>query len=188
MHPILHRLRRFRDEEDGIIMAEFLLLLPLLIWAFLALFIYWDAFRTINESQKASYAVADLISRQNDVPLSFVNGMDDVMEMMITNSPNVKVRITSVEWDRDDNRHYVLFSRSPGNEMPSLTTAQMVPLRGKIPIMADHDSVVIVETETDYKPLFDVGIAPQTFTNFVVTRPRFYRRICLIEQPCPATM
>lgn len=185
------RLRRFGSDEDGLVMTEFLILLPLLIWAFIALFIFWDAFRTINQAQKASYAVSDLISRQRgDVPLSFINGMDDVMAMLAPSASDPRLRVTSVEWDPDNDRHWVLFSRSPGNRMAQLATADMRNLRPSIPAMADHDSVIIVQTEVDYHPIFDVGINSGTFHNFVVTRPRFYRRICLVESmaTCPATM
>lgn len=195
------RLRRFaRDEDGALVLTEFLLLLPMLVWGFIALFVYWDAFRTINESQKASYTVADLISRQGDVSTAFINGMDDVMDFMVTNSTGIRVRVTSVQWDPANDRHYVLFSRSPGNAMPRLTTAQMRDLRDRIPVMANLDGVVIIETEVDYTPAFSVGfdsillaigVDSQTFRNFVVTRPRgAARRICLVESmsTCPAWM
>lgn len=191
MNLRLPRLRRFGSDEDGLVMTEFLILLPLLIWAFIALFIFWDAFRTINQAQKATYAVSDLLSRQRgDVPLSFVNGMDDVMAMLVPGGTDPRLLVTSVEWDPDNDRHWVLFSRSPGNRMPQLVTSDMRDMRPAIPEMADHDSVIIVQSEIDYNPIFDVGINSGTFRNFVVTRPRFYRRICLVESmaSCPATM
>lgn len=178
-----HRIRRFGREEDGLVMAEFLIMLPLLIWTFMALFVYWDVFRTINDSQKASYAVSDLISRQSEIDMPFVNGMQTVVEYL-SNGADVDVRITSVEWDEDDG-YRVLFSRSPGNAMPRHTNATITALADRIPVMADNETVVIVETRTQYEPGFEVGLTDQEFNHFVVTRPRYFRRVCLIEQPCP---
>lgn len=178
------RLRRFRDQEDGLVMTEFLIMLPLLIWTFMALFIYWDAFRTINQAQKASYAVSDLLSRQSEVNLGFVNGMENVMEYL-TGETDVRVRITSFDWDEEDNEYRVFFSRSPGNKLAQLDATDLADMTGRIPAMADNDSVVLVETEVAYDPAFEVGIPNHTFDNFVITRPRYYLRVCLTEQPCP---
>ena len=66
-------IRAFAKDESGILLAETLILLPLLIWAFLALFVYWDAFRTINVSQKAAYSIADLMSRQGEIKQPFID-------------------------------------------------------------------------------------------------------------------
>ena len=61
-----------------------------------------------------------------------------------------------------------------------------------IPVMANLDSVVIVETEVDYDSSFDVGvlglksgIQDQTILNFIVTRPRYYTRVCMDIPACP---
>ncbi|WP_225027018.1 TadE/TadG family type IV pilus assembly protein [Xinfangfangia pollutisoli] len=188
MTRLTQRLRDFRNREDGLILTEFLILLPLLIWTFLAMFVYWDAFRTINQAQKASYAISDLISRQKEVDTKLVDGMSNVMQYL-TSESDVQVRVTSVQWMQAENKYYVLFSRSPGGKMPALTAANVYALRKSIPAMSDRDSVVIVETLTAYRPAFDIGIPASTFDNFVVTRPRYYRRICLVGGgSCPSNL
>ncbi len=188
MKSLAHRIRRFRDQEDGLIMTEFLIMLPLLTWTFMALFIYWDAFRTVNAAQKAAYSVSDLISRQNQVDTTFINGMQTVTEYLISTSPKVNIRITSVKYKEEDDSLYVLFSRSPGNKLPQLTNADVnfTEFRDRIPLMADQDSVVVVETGVDYKPGFQVGIPYSTFRNFVVTRPRYYLQVCFAGLSCPS--
>lgn len=187
MTILKRQIRRFRDQEDGLVMTEFLIMLPLLIWTFMALFIYWDAFRTINQSQKASYAVSDLISRQSDINVSFIDGMKNVMQYL-TGETDVKLRITSIQWKEPENEYYVLFSRSPGGQLPALSKTDIWNMRDRIPEMTDRDSVVIVESVVAYDPAFEVGIPNHSFDNFVVTRPRYYRRVCLIEQPCPTNL
>lgn len=187
LNMLSRRLRRFRKDEDGLVMTEILIMLPLLIWTFAALFIWWDAFRTINLSQKASYAVSDLISRQSEVDLNFISGMQEVMDYL-SESPDNQIRVTSIEWDQQGNRYTVLFSRSPGNALPELTSNDLQELADRIPVMADNETVVIVETLTPYAPILKVGVNNQMMENFVVTRPRFHRRVCLVEQPCPAEL
>ena len=210
MKSLAHRIRRFRDQEDGLVMTEFLIMLPLLIWGFIALFVYWDAFRTVNAAQKAAYSVSDLISRQNEVDTTFINGMQTVTEYLVADSPGVRIRITSVKYKEDDDSLQVLFSRSPGDKMPRLTNSDInePSFRDRIPLMANQDSVVIVETEVDYIPgewsfrklrtksndpeygrwlTIDVGIPASTFRNFVVTRPRYHNlQVCFTGLSCPA--
>ena len=75
MRKLKQRFGTFLRDEDGLILAEGLLMLPLVIWALVAMFIYWDVFRTINITQKAAYGVADLLSRQKvEIPLAFADG------------------------------------------------------------------------------------------------------------------
>lgn len=199
------RFAHFMRSEDGTVMAEFLILLPLLLWCFMALFVYWDAFRTINEGQKASYAVADLLTRQANVSRNFVGGMDDLIAWLLaTPVSRVSVRVTSIQWDEGNNRFLLLMSESPGNKMPALTQAHInTPgFKSRIPAMADADTVIVVETDITYRPpflvddgtytnqnnaervyLLSLNIPAQSFTNFIVTRPRNFR-LCLIESPC----
>lgn len=190
-------LRRFRREEDGTVLTEFLILLPLLIWATMAIFVYWDTFRTLNEAQKASYAVADMISRQRaDITTGLVNGLDEAMEMMMTDAGAINVRLTSVQYSTAG-LYVVLFSRSSDGVLAGLNAAAITARASEIPIMAPLDSVVILETEVTFTPLFDLGILGsafgpavegRTFRNFVVTRPRSLLRICLSGITCPTVV
>lgn len=177
------RVRRFAADESGLIMTEFLILLPLLVWTFMALVVYWDTWRTINEAQKASYAVADLISRQNRVDNNFVTSMETVMRGLMGGQSPVSMRITSVQWRKPVNEngvYSVIFSRSPNNRKLPLTAAQVNNnISHLIPAMNSGDTAVILETWTDYTPGFDVGIPLSSFQNFIVTKPRFYRCVFL---------
>lgn len=196
MHLFRTSLRAFARDEDGSMVAEFLILLPILIWGFLALIVYWDVFRTINVSQKAAYSISDLVSRQEVVTESFVSGLQNVLNFLTPGAPQSRMRITSIEFRENtpeasptawgDDQYVLLWSRAPGS--PSITpytTAQIQLLRDRIPLLDDLQSAIIVETWVDYVPAFDIGIlnfAPgltnQTFTEFVVTFPR-RRRVCL---------
>ncbi len=183
-------LGRFARDEGGTVIAEAVIVLPLFVWAYIALFVYWDVFRSMNTVQKAAYTVSDMISREKNklgITTAYVTGMKQVMEYLIDADQNVRMRVTSVSWSDPNQRFEVHWSRSPGNTMTPLTTTTLQGYAYEIPKMLAGDYVVVVEVEVDFQPAFDVGLAPQTFRQFIVTRPRFLPCIALDNIPCPIT-
>lgn len=202
MRNLKHRFATFLRDEDGLILAEGLMMLPLVVWALVAMFIYWDVFRTINVTQKAAYGVADLLSRQKDtIPLTFANGLQKVVDFLTPGGHPVKLRITSFECNSSSGTNKVcnyntgsyklLFSFSPGNKVPPLTEAQIqqwkgtTATNGKIPTLNNLESVFVVETSVEFKSQMStvlmgllVNVQNNTFGEFIVTRPR-HRRLCL---------
>ena len=199
MRQLKHRFSTFLRDEDGLILVEGLIMLPLLVWVLVAMFIYWDVFRTINVSQKTAYSIADLLSRQRtEIPLSYANGLQNVVNFLSPGGHPVKMRITSFECKSSSGtpaeqicngtrgNYRLLFSFSPGNKVPELTEAQIAAWKGvKIPTMVHNESVFVVETQVDYKAQLPVallglliGVEDQSFGEFIVTRPR-NRRLCL---------
>lgn len=178
-------LRRFKRDEAGTLMAEAVLVLPFMLWSYLALFVYWDSYRAINVVQKAAYTISDMISREM-VPVTdaYITGMDSVMEYLIDQDQDAKIRVTSVTWSSVNKRFEVKWSRSPHNGMPALTTSSLQALSGRIPMMSDGDHVVLVEVQVNYEPAFNVGFGDNMLTQFVVTRPRFVPKVCLTGVVC----
>lgn len=178
-------LARFARREEGTIMAETVIILPMMLWSFLALFVYWDSFRSMNTTQKASYTIADMISREmvavND---AYITGMRNVMQYMLDQGEVPRIRVTSVSYSLANNRFEVRWSRSPSNALPILTTTSLQSLASRIPAMSDGDHVIIVETKVDYKPSFNVGVEDTVLEQFIVTRPRFVPRICHASVSC----
>lgn len=171
-------LRHFRRSEDGNVMIEALFVLPMLFWAAFGLFTFWDAHRQINLAQKGAYGVADMLSRrQLPVDCAYLNGVHALMDYTIPGTQRSKLRITSVVWSQARNQFEVQWSRSPGNGMPRLTTASLQASRDHIPQMWDGDTVILVETEIGYEPVFDVGLDSLRIRQFVVTRPRLAPRV-----------
>lgn len=191
MYALLHPFRRFARNERGAILLETIIMLPVLIWALMAMAAYWDAYRTVNRQQKAAYAVADVIARQRTVTPAYVDAMDNVVNYMLDDGQTVKLRLTSVGWSDGNNRFEVKWSRSPSSLMPALTTATLQPLVGKIPKMTASSTIMLLETELAYEPNINVGVnnamgvQAQTLKQFIVTRPRFSDKICLSTvTPC----
>lgn len=177
---------RFRNDETGTIMAEAVLVLPFMLWSYLALFVYWDSYRSVNTVQKSAYTISDMISREMvSVSDAYINGMDSMLEYMIDQDQDAKLRVTSITWSELNNRYEVHWSRSPNNAMPVLTTGSLTTISGRLPVMADGDFIVLVEVEVGYTPSFNVGLGDQVNTQFIATRPRFQRCVPINNGTCP---
>lgn len=185
-------LKRFFNDQTGSIIAETVIVLPFMLWAYLALFVYWDAFRAVNISQKAAYTVSDMLSREMvTLPTNYVNGMQTLMTYLVGDAPGVRMRVTSVTYNLSKKQYQVEWSRSPNNALAQLTTATIANLKSQIPTLADGDHVMLVETEVDYEPPFDIGmgdfsvnVGNRVLKQFIVTRPRFVPKICLTGVTC----
>lgn len=191
MTRLRQSLRAFSRDERGVLLVEFLFLVPMMIWAFIALVVYWDVFRTINVSQKAAYSISDLMSRQVIVKQAFLDGMDDILAFLTPGASASRLRITSLRFDAGptnattDDKYVLVFSHSSSSSIPKYTQTTIQPLKTMIPILDNTESVIIVETWVDYAPDFDIGVlnmapglAGQTFTQFIVTKPRT-KEVCL---------
>ncbi|MDB5664969.1 hypothetical protein [Cypionkella sp.] len=185
MKSLRYTLERFSRDESGTLMAEALIVLPFMLWAYLALFVYWDAYRAVNTAQKAAYTISDMISREMvTLPTNYVTGMRDLMRYLIDKDQTVKLRVTSVTWSSANARFEVDWSRSPDNAMPQQTTTTIATSAYRIPAMADGDRVIIVDAEVSYHPAFDVGMNDEVIKQFIVTRPRFIPKLCMTGVTC----
>ena len=184
--PFARWATRFLRDEKGAVIAEAVIVLPVMLWAYLALFVYWDAFRSMNTVQKAAYTISDMVSREMvGITSAYVNGLDNMLEYLVDNSQTVSLRVTSVTWSAPNNRFEVHWSRSPDNAKPVLTTATLQNYAGQIPNMTAGDYVVIVEVWENYAPSFEVGMEGMVFNQFIVTRPRFLPCIPIDAVACP---
>lgn len=184
MKRLMTRARRFRRNDEGSVLVEAVMVLPTMFWAVLAMFVYWDAYRSINTVQKAAYTVSDTISRlRTDVDGTYLSGLNTVMNYLLDAGQTARMRVTSVTWDAYEDRFEVLWSYSPGAAMAALDTDTLQPYASLIPAMTDGDTVVVVEAAVDYAPAFNVGLADTTIEQFVVTRPRS-GRVCFVDTDC----
>lgn len=203
MRKLMSYLSRFRRDERGVLMAETVIMLPLLIWSYLALYVYWDVYSMANRSQKAAYTISDMISREmntTSLTTSYITGMRDLMEYLIGTEDTVRIRVSSLTYSSTKKRYEVDWSVSPGSAFPALTTANLTSATtDRVPTLADGDRVMVVETEVDYSPAFSsvgavldvgldepitVGLTDTVMKQFIVTRPRFVPKICMTGFTC----
>lgn len=174
MRTVLRRkLQTFARDSRGSISVEFVLVMPFLFWAFMASYVYFDGYRQSAVNLKAAYTISDLISRETAaVNDDYIDSMYSLLQLMVRSNSRVKMRISVVRYDADDDRYYVDWSKARG--YTTLRTNDNVgDIRERLPVMPDAERVILVETDNTFVPLFNVGLDNIELENFVFTRPRF---------------
>ncbi|EBA16666.1 hypothetical protein RSK20926_02639 [Roseobacter sp. SK209-2-6] len=175
---IFHKLKSFRQKQEGSVTVEFVIYIPLLLWLFAAIYTFFDAFRQESINLKAAYTVSDLISRETTtLTEDYMDSMHEMTQLLIRGDSSVSLRVTVVRWDEDNDRYYVDWSKVRGDNLAGTFTAWTNATVGEIeddlPNMPDEERVIVVETFNDLVPAFEVGLPDLDIENFVFTRPRF---------------
>lgn len=182
MPQILSRaLRRYARDDSGTITVETVFVLPLVFWAFLATFVYFDAFAARTESQRAAYTVADSIGRQQFDPLTpeEIETYNRIYSYLSGGQPRTALRVTSVIWNPIEEAYEVVWSYGTNNLDPWDDTFLTPEVVERFPILPSRESVYVVETMVDYVPIMAslpmVGrvLNRQTLRQFIIARPRF---------------
>ncbi len=171
--PLRTRLRQFRDDTKGTVAIEAVIALPVLFWAFMATFVFFDAYRQNSINIKAAYMVGDMLSRETSaIDDDYMDGMMSLFEYLAGTERQTKLRVTVLQWDEEDDKYYRDWSESRGG-VTLLTNNDLENLRDSLPILSDNERAILVETWSGYEPPFSVGLGDQDMYNFVVTSPRF---------------
>jgi Flp pilus assembly protein TadG len=171
--------RHFLRSERGTFTVEAVVIFPLLVWAYTAMFVFWDAFKTQNINLKATYTIADMISReQEELCTSYFEGARTIYAFLNAGDANHRIRVTNVRRiatpGGGTTPTYQFWSYASAGLNPYTSSAQFASI---VPMMAVFDSVIIVTTATDWEPLFNAGLGAMTLSETVVTSPRFAPQI-----------
>lgn len=171
------RLAGFHEDLAGSISVEAALLMPLLCWFYIGSFVWFDAYKSQNANLKATYTLADMLSREtNEIDDDYLEGLNTVFDYLAKTSQPTYIRVTTVKCvsNCDNSARHLHVDWSYATEGRSaLDHAAIQTYVDKIPMMPSGDTVILLETFMDYEPLFNAGIQASTFENYVVTRPRF---------------
>ena len=166
-------LRRFWAEDRAAVAFEAVIILPVLAWAFIGSFVFFDAFRTYNSSIKATYAIADVLSRQVNTVFAYdIEGMHTIFDHLVRSDTGTRMRVTQIMYHGATDTYRVDWSYATAGEA-RLFTANLVDIEELLPVMANAERIVLVETFIPYSPAFDIGLDVLTFANFTFTRPRY---------------
>ncbi len=170
-------LRRFTRDTSGSLSVETAIILPALCYIYVGSFVWFDAFRMQNVNLKATYTIADMISRETEgIDATYFQGLDDVYTYLTYGDHDTQLRISIIECtaDCDDESNRVLdvcwSKASEGRE--TLTTGMLRGNSGIVPLFAKGDELIVAETFMLYTPAFNVGLGQQVFENAVFTSPR----------------
>ncbi|TNC51928.1 hypothetical protein FHG66_03720 [Rubellimicrobium rubrum] len=168
--------RRFRRDESGSITVEAVLMIPILVWVLLASFVFFNSYRQQSLNLKVAYTLTDIVSRETNEPITpeFVDSLFRLQGFLLGTGEPQKLRLSLIRYTAGPPATYrVVWSQERG-WAGTMTNARLNSIKDKaIPLMSDGEVAIILETSADYTPAFRVGIGPQTFTNFMVMRPRF---------------
>lgn len=184
-------LRRWRNDEDGSVAVETLLMVPLLAWAFLSTLVYFDAYRTESISEKAALTIADMLSRETGyVNADYLNGTRDLLEFLALHdsSPEMRITVFYNHIHANGNEHlHQAWSKVRNTTKPVLTTADIRAMAGRLPDLADQERAILVETWTDYDPPYEPMLASALNSfemgTFTVISPRFTSSLCWNADP-----
>lgn len=170
---LIPRLRAFAADTRGNVSVEFVLVMPFLFWAFMAVYVYFDGYRQSSVNLKAAYTISDLISRETNVLNDdYIDSMYSLLATLTRARSSIKLRISVIRFDVEDDRYYVDWSETRGfATVRSNDTISLI--HNRLPTMPDNERVILVETRNMFVPLFGIGMEKKELRNFVFTRPRF---------------
>lgn len=179
-------IRRFWADRSGTMTIEALFIVPVMAMGMSGFFAFWHIYMTQNMVQKASYAVADMLTREM-IPATpaFINGLETTMEYMIRRNANI--RVTSIRRTTDGPTGVlgldVLWSYSPGNVLTPRTEASLTEIVDDIPMMSIGANIVIFEAQVPYVSVTDM-ITVNAITETIAMRPRFLPTLCMTGVAC----
>jgi Flp pilus assembly protein TadG len=171
------RMRIFIDDATGTLSVEAVLMFPILAWAYVAMFTYFDVFKVRNISQKSAYAISDALSRETDaVDEAYINGLQSLYQYLTPSANTTRLRVSEVKYAVNAvsgvGDYSVTWSYATGTSY-NMTTADLQGFLDRLPVMANGERALLVETLSSWAPAFDIGLDDMIFSDFVVTSPRF---------------
>jgi hypothetical protein len=162
MHGIFGTTKRFIRDERGSLAIEMVLIAPMLIWTIVAMYSFWDTFRTRNAFQKATHTVSNIISRTkkaSSLTVTDIGGYHALMNHLILIDAPVSIRVTQYTYTALTDTYKVDWSCHRGAFFPSkLTNANLASMKAStLPIMANADSHILLETRMSYQSPFDLN-------------------------------
>jgi len=180
-HDLKLRLRDFRDDERGSFMVESVIALPLLFWTVAATFEFFEVHRYKSVREKATYTIADMISREQDaVSDTYMDNAKTLFDLIVNDNGTNQLRVSIIRYDADDDQYEVFWSSVRGTgPMAALEDADVANDHDRLPIMADGEDVILVETVSNYDSLFSLVLPnPFNIDTRVFTSIRFAPQIC----------
>lgn len=171
---------QFAADTRGSVSVEFIIILPIIFYAFMGIYVYFEGFRQSTINLKAAYTISDLISRETEIISDeYIDSMQAMMQILTRANSPIAMRLSVVRWSDDDNRYFVEWSQNR-DYAPNYTDATISSIEHKLPLLPDNEIVIVVETDNTYVPLFNVGMDNKQLKSFVFTKPRWVDQLCYL--------
>ncbi len=170
---------RFVRSEQGSLSIEAVLVVPILAWAIVATFVFFDAFKTQYISKRATYTIADMLSREETpVDANYLASLHEMYNYLANGEGDNTLRVTVVErkTDEDTGVPYLDLVWSEGVNVEKYVNLSVI--EDRIPGISVGEQLIVVESEQDWSPAFGVGLADYKFYEIALARPRFSPKLC----------
>ncbi|MFN3662740.1 TadE/TadG family type IV pilus assembly protein [Yoonia sp.] len=177
-------MQKFIRSETGSLSVEAVLMIPMLFFALTGMFVFFDAYQIRNTTGKAGYTIADMLSRETfPINQTYLDDTRSVFAFLARSDVNSRLRVSLVrcvaDCEEDDRTLALDWSKTSGSLSPLMDVDLTQPAYlTRIPTLPLGGRIVLVETEVDYNPIFNVGLTEMTFRDTVATRLRFAPRLC----------
>ncbi|WP_322866550.1 TadE/TadG family type IV pilus assembly protein [Aquicoccus sp. G2-2] len=164
----------FRDDVRGTVAVEAAIIFPMLMWAFLSMFVFFEGFRQSSINDKAANTIADMLSRETEnITPTYINNTKELFDLLAEADADSKIRISVIKWVKKKDEYKIVWSKAKGAGLSKLQTEDVKDWTTKLPTVPNQERIVLVETWSTYEPLFNVGLDPVVLKSFVFTRLRF---------------
>ena len=175
--------RDFLRDTRGLVAVEAIILLPVVIWLYVAMFSFFDMLRMKSVNQKAAFTIADAYSRETlKIDDTFVDSTFRLFGQL-TRTINPALRISVLSYDEDTDKYSVSWSEKRGTgSAVALSDNTVNQMRSTLPIVASGDEFILLETWNDYKIPFKIGMDDFRLKSLVFMNPRFADQLKWDEQ------
>ncbi|RFP87317.1 hypothetical protein DZK27_11715 [Rhodobacteraceae bacterium 63075] len=176
---IKSRLAAFREETGGTVSIEFVIMAPIIFWAYASMFSWFDAYRQVGVHEKAAFTIADMISRETE-PLddAYIDSARDLSAFLTRSSEKIDLRVSVISYKAKKDEYGLDWSEKRGN-ITKLRNSDVKNWHDKLPGLVDGERLVLVETKMEYTPPFLYGLVREnSIRTFVFARPRFGPQVC----------
>ncbi|SEO36018.1 TadE-like protein [Salinihabitans flavidus] len=175
-HSIFRRFRRFWPNDRGSVSVEAVIILPILLWAYMGSFIFFDMYRANSTASKAAYTISDMLSRETQaINQTYLNNSLDLFRFLSgtqDDESGTALRVSLISWDGEEQRHELHWSHIAGTKS-ALEDKDIDALADDLPDMANGEALILVETFATFTPSMNVGVSELDLETFIFTRPRF---------------
>lgn len=174
--PFRTWLSGFTGEERGSVTVETVITLPLLIWAVGATYEFYELHRYNSARDKASYTIADMISREGSaIDAVYLDNAKTVFDAIANDRGANALRVSVITYDSALKAYAVKWSEVRGTDaLKVLTSEDLEKARSILPNLRGGEELILVESESTYPAVFKVGLSDDLKIRTIVkTSPRF---------------
>ena len=165
----------FWADEEASMSIEAAIILPLLCFLFVAGYVYFDGYRRDATMSKATYAVADLLSRRRDViELADLEGLENIYEKIVfSTEAHSYMRFTEILKDGDGLEITWTRATDDPEDINGMTPEELDRIKGRIPRFDDGTRLLLVEAYTYDHPIFNVFLPDRVVDTFQLISARY---------------